>query len=294
MSGPPVDPFADLATLAHKISRKLAVNPGDTQARDDLRYVVGKMGPAAQTAAGQDQAAIPRDVGPLGTFVQNAGNSASMGAGNALAASDNPELGKVIEASNAANPVSAKLGSAAGVIGPIVAGDWAAGWPMIRAIAKVPQLGARGALRLLAAAAKASPEAAPQAEKAAAQIIKEAAPEEIPHLNAVKKALFGNKALTQEEESTVLKVAKQANAKPMEVVPESSSGVNIAKPVDEAAQLLESTPDPADLAARSRIFRKQGFSESDAMDMARQGTKVPRKQLERLLGKRLPGTHEWI
>lgn len=50
----------------------------------------------------------------------------------------------------------------------------------------------------------------------------------------------------------------------------------------------------AEQAARTRIFMQQGFPASDAAEMAKQGTKVPREALEKLLGRRLPGTDKWI
>jgi len=279
MPVPQVDPFADLATLAHKISRKLAANPGDTQAREDLRYVVGKMQPAAAAAAGQDQAAIPRDVGPLGTFVQNAGNTASMGAGNRLAqvqTPDNPggEMGKVIETSNAANPVSAKMGSAVGVVAPLLLGDWAAGWPALKALATVPRIGRVGLLRLLGATAESTPQAAPKAAEAAAQVVSEATGKEAKLLELARKTLFGKRTvLSTQDEALLAKIEKSLQPKVTTAMPESSAGINIPKPemvnpfaptAEEAA--LRAAPRAESEAARNayNLIKAAGGSDAEA------------------------------
>jgi hypothetical protein len=47
-------------------------------------------------------------------------------------------------------------------------------------------------------------------------------------------------------------------------------------------------------AARAQWFEGQGFSQADAAEMARAGGQVPRAELERLLGRRLPGTRKWL
>lgn len=76
----------------------------------------------------------------------------------------------------------------------------------------------------------------------------------------------------------------------------SPSGPGMGRPVADYAKPPEpgASMSATELRARSRIIMKQGFSQSDAEEMARSGTQVPRDQLQRLLGKRFPGTQKWI
>lgn len=89
MSGPR-EVFTDYAQLASKISQHLALNPHDTQAQEDLKYVTGKMqGGVTQAANAQDvaEATGPSDPHPgfsIASGLTQAATDIPKGIGQAL------------------------------------------------------------------------------------------------------------------------------------------------------------------------------------------------------------------
>lgn len=105
------------------------------------------------------------------------------------------------------------------------------------------------------------------------------------------------KALTQLREAqtafTQARTAALTGEAAEQAVTPLATGTRVA-PEAVAKVVVEAEKVPAELAARIRYFRTQGFSASDAQAMAHQGTQVPRAFLERALGRRLPGKTKWL
>lgn len=79
--------------------------------------------------------------------------------------------------------------------------------------------------------------------------------------------------------------------------PEDAAGIAQRKAAATSARVPSPPPigmDAAELEARTQIIEREGFPLSDATEMAKSGTQVPRSALEKILGHRLPGTAKWI
>jgi hypothetical protein len=201
---PPTTPqaqFTDYAQLASRIARYIAKHPHDAQARDDLRYIVGKMqglpgGAPGATAQANAADATDLGIGPAATYAQKAlewspagalsgiADLATMGPtgrgapdllrrGEAAAAGvPYPDFVAMEAAGAKANPAAAKLGAATGAF--LVPGVTAAVRTANAARGGLAALLSRLAPAAPKAIAKAAPAAIPKAAASAEDIARAA------------------------------------------------------------------------------------------------------------------------